>query len=117
MSDRTDVDVAVFKKRLMERQHEIEALAAATSEAARPVEADQQRVGRLSRIDALQSQAMAKETERRRSVELRRIAAALTRIEEGEYGYCVACDEEIPLKRLEQDPATPVCVECAGRAE
>jgi len=64
-------------------------------------------------MDALQVQAMALETGRRREQEIRMIDAALERIEEGEYGYCVSCGEEILLKRLELDPTTPVCVDCA----
>lgn len=87
----------------------------AASDAAKPVELDQTRVGRLSRMDALQGQAMAKETERRRTIELQRIAGALARIEEEEFGYCVMCGEGIPLKRLELDPAVTTCVHCAGR--
>lgn len=112
---RNDIDFAAFKYRLLSRQGELEALIAANSEASRPVELDQTRFGRLSRMDALQSQAMAVETERRRAAELKRIESALKRIDDGEYGYCAMCDEEIPLKRLEQDPATPSCVDCAAR--
>ena len=117
MTDRTDIDVAAMTNRLRARHDELEALVAATGEASRPVELDQSRVGRLSRMDALQSQAMAKETERRRVVEMTRIDSALKRIDGGDYGYCIACDEEIPAKRLEQDPATPVCVDCAARVK
>lgn len=111
---RKDIDISSFKDRLQSRQVELESLIEANSEASRPVELDQTRFGRLSRMDALQSQAMAMETERRRTLELKRIESALKRIEDGEYGYCVQCDEEIPLKRLEQDPATPNCVDCAA---
>jgi DnaK suppressor protein len=67
-------------------------------------------------MDALQSQAMAMEVERRRIAELARIASALERLEQGEYGYCVTCGEPIAAKRLELDPATPLCVNCAGRS-
>ena len=116
MTDRTDIDVVALKKSLRARHEELQALVAATGEASRPVELDQTRVGRLSRIDALQSQEMAKETERRRVVEINRIEAALKRMDEGDYGYCIACDEEIAAKRLEQDPATPLCVDCAAKA-
>ena len=91
-------------------------LAAAHEDERRPVELDQTRMGRLSRMDALQEQAMAIEVERRREVELARIDSALKRLDEGEYGYCVSCGEPIALKRLELDPATPVCVECAERS-
>ena len=67
-------------------------------------------------MDALQSQAMAVEVERRRIAETARIAGALERLEQGEYGYCVNCSEPIAPKRLELDPATPLCVNCAGRS-
>ncbi len=66
-------------------------------------------------MDALQGQAMAKETERRRGVELQRIASALARIEDEDFGYCVTCGEEIPLKRLELDPAVTTCIACASK--
>jgi DnaK suppressor protein len=77
---------------------------------------DQQRVGRLTRMDAIQQRAMEDETARRRDVELTRIDAALHRISSGDFGYCTACDEPIALKRLENDPANPLCIGCASRA-
>ena len=52
-------------------------------------------------------------TGKRRLLELRRIEAALTRIEAGEYGYCTVCGEEIAARRLELDPSTPTCIGCA----
>ena len=70
-------------------------------------------VGRLSRMDAMQSQAMAIETERRRSIEIKRIDAALERINEGEFGYCGICGELINSKRLENDPTVVACITCA----
>lgn len=77
---------------------------------------DPQRYGRLSRMDAIQQQAMDDETARRRDVELTRIDAALRRIDDDEFGYCTACDQPITLKRLENDPANPLCIGCASRA-
>ena len=79
----------------------------------RPVELDQQSVGRLSRMDALQVQAMAQAQEGRRQDQLRRIDAALRRLADGEYGACVECGEDIPAKRLEIDPTVVRCVDCA----
>lgn len=105
---------ARFRKRLEAMAEELRASEAATSAERAPVELDQQSVGRLSRMGALQVQAMAKESSRRRAGELRRIAAALARIEEGEYGCCTECGEDIPARRLELDPATPRCVRCAA---
>lgn len=65
-----------------------------------PVELDQQAIGRLSRMDALRVQAMALETSRRRGALLRRITAALARIDEGEFGYCLECGDEIAARRI-----------------
>ena len=79
-----------------------------------PVELDQQAVGRLSRMDALQVQAMAMETSRRRATQLRRITAALARMDEGEFGYCLECGDEIAARRIELDPAAPLCIGCAS---
>ncbi len=78
------------------------------------VELDQQSVGRLSRMDALQQQARAKATQVRRSQQALRIDAAFARMEDSEYGYCTDCGEDIPLKRLELDPTVPTCVTCAA---
>ncbi|MDH3665215.1 MAG: TraR/DksA C4-type zinc finger protein, partial [Alphaproteobacteria bacterium] len=74
-------------------------------------------VGRLSRMDSLQSQAMAKETDRRRHQELDQIDNALQRLVDGTYGDCIDCGEPIADKRLAFDPSTPLCIDCASREE
>jgi len=84
----------------------------ASSEDRKPVELDQQSVGRLSRQDSMQVQAMAKAANARRVQELRRIDAALARIEEDEFGWCAECGEAIEPPRLEIDPAAPRCAAC-----
>lgn len=83
---------------------------------ANTVELDQTRQGRLSRMDALQQQAMSQETNRRREQELQRITAALARIESGDYGYCVTCGQEIDFGRLEINPTATQCIRCAEKA-
>lgn len=95
------------------RKAEVEALLAGSEQARAPVELDQQSVGRLSRMDALQQQAMASADGHRRLRELQRIEAALKRLDEGEYGDCLSCGEEIAEKRLRLDPAATQCVDCA----
>jgi len=102
------------EKRLLARKADIESLSHMAEGDRATVELDQQSVGRLSRMDALQRQAMAEASERARSVELQKIDAALQRIAEGEYGYCLECGEEIAPKRLEVDPAASHCIRCAG---
>ena len=99
-----------FKQRLERRLEELEHLDARIQDS---VELDQSRVGRLSRVDALQIKAMEEASARRRSEERRRIYGALRRIEEGDYGLCIDCEELIPLGRLEIDPSLPRCVLCA----
>ena len=97
--------------------HELERLVGQSADAKSgrdPVELDQQSIGRLSRMDALQVQAMAQETERRRQVRIQTLRAALKRIEQGEFGYCVACGEDIAPARIESDPAIAICIDCAG---
>ena len=81
--------------------------------AAQTVELDQSKVGRLSRMDAIQQQAMDNAIEARRQNNLQRIEAALRRLDEGHYGYCLKCGDEIAAERLSIDPATPLCASCA----
>lgn len=98
---------------LLALREELEGLAATNAQDRKIVELDQQSVGRLSRMDALQGQAMAQETMRRRALELKRIEAALVRIEDDEYGYCAKCGEEIVSARLDLDPMAALCAGCA----
>ena len=114
MPELTKKQLAGFKQRLEARRQELLDLAATSEEGRRPVELDQARVGRLSRMDALQDQAMSLETDRRRHGEISRIEAALKRVELGDFGFCLSCGEDIALKRLEFDPTLPTCVDCAN---
>lgn len=109
--------LASFKRHLLELQQELTSLEKTGADAAQTVELDQTRVGRLSRMDALQGQAMSREMGRRRQIELQKIAAALRRLEKGEFGYCVRCEEAIALQRLEHDPGASLCIRCASESE
>jgi DnaK suppressor protein len=108
------LDVEHFKRSLLELRDELLSLDAAGEAAAQTVELDQSRVGRLSRMDALQGQAMSQASNRRRAENLRRVEAALRRIDRGNYGECQGCGEFINPKRLEFDPAARLCIGCAG---
>lgn len=113
MAKRKDIEIEAIKKQLLAHRLEIMDDTVASEEARQPVELDQTTVGRLSRMDALQGQAMALATDQRRHVEVQHIDAALQRIEDGEYGYCQVCDEKIPAKRLKVDPTASICIDCA----
>ena len=107
------IDIELAKRRLEETRGELESLSEISKEARDTVELDQQAVGRLSRMDAMQQQAMAEAQERTRQLDLQRIELAERRIREGDYGYCTTCDEEIPDGRLAIDPMAERCVGCA----
>jgi DnaK suppressor protein len=48
---------------------------------------------------------------------IRKIKSALERIEEGSYGICEVCGENISIKRLLARPVTSKCIECKEREE
>lgn len=105
---------ARFRSLLEALRDELNLLSSDAQDARKPVELDQQSIGRLSRQDALQQQAMANAQEVQRTNELRKISAALARIDEGEYGWCAECGEAIARKRLEIDLTATHCAPCAG---
>ncbi len=110
-----DVEHKQWKKTILKLQAVLLAVEQSGQEAAQTVELDQTAVGRVSRMDALQGQAMAKESQQRRSIQLQRIKASLQRIEKGVFGLCLRCGEDIHLKRLEFDPTAPLCIDCANQ--
>ncbi len=112
-----EIDLEYFKKRLEDRRKVILDGQEAKKKETAPVELDQARVGRLSRMDAMQQQAMSQAADRLLDVERQRIQTALSRIESEEYGYCILCDEEIAEKRLQFDPSLLTCISCAQKAE
>jgi len=116
MTDRDDIDVEAVRRRLRDKRAELEALAETNQEARETVDLDPVREGRLARMDSLQKQAMSQAADRRRKQEMQRIDAALARIDSGDYGYCARCDEPIGRKRLDVDPAAPLCIQCAEKA-
>ncbi len=104
---------STVRTRLLAMQAELTDVADISAESAQPVTLDQTSVGRLSRMDAMQAQAMAQATQGRRTETLRAIEAALVRLDNDEYGRCLQCDELINPKRLEVDPVATLCITCA----
>ena len=109
------MDHTGFRESILQEIDELRALSNASRDSRAPVELDQQSVGRLSRMDAMQQQSMDLAREERRRQRLAVLAAALHRVDEGEYGYCLACGEDILPRRLEIDPAVTLCVSCQDR--
>jgi len=112
-SDTDAIDEAAARARLLDERRDLTDLSAGASDDRRPVTLDQQSVGRLSRMDAMQGQEMAQAVERRRRARLALVDAALKRLDAGDYGTCVDCGEDIAPGRLRVDAAAARCVACA----
>ncbi len=102
-----------FRVALLTLKDELHAVSFTGREAAQPVELDQAAVGRVSRMDALQQQAMAQAAQQRRHIQLQRIESVFQRLENGKFGWCMKCGEEILKKRLNVDPTALLCIACA----
>ena len=82
-----------------------------------PVKLDQQAVGRLSRMDAMQQQQMAVANRQQVKTHLRAVMIALQAMESGDYGYCCDCGEGIGFTRLEVRPEATLCLSCQQLTE
>ncbi len=113
----SEQQIEKYRQHLLALQQELEDLSASGEQSAGTVELDQARVGRLSRMDALQGQAMSQEAQRRRKLQLTEVKHALQRIEADEYGECQECGDDITLERLDFKPETKLCIDCANATE
>ena len=110
-NEHKDIDplVAIIRSEMDQLKH----LSETAKDSRAPVTLDQQSVGRLSRMDAMQQQSMELATEKRRQCRLAALDAALRRVKSGDYGYCLKCDDKIAAGRLAVDPAVTLCIDCA----
>jgi DnaK suppressor protein len=106
-------ELAGFRQQLLDLREDLRAQDAGSAASRAPVALDQQSVGRLSRMDAIQQQAMAEAEARRRRTELARVEAALDRMAKDEFGWCDGCGEPIAKGRLSVDPMATRCIACA----
>jgi DnaK suppressor protein len=109
--------IEALRSALESRRDELEAQLGSGGEAAKPVSLDQQSVGRVSRVDAIQQQQMAIAGRDQAEQQLRQVTLALGRIEDGVYGYCLQCGEPIAQARLEAQPQAGLCLDCQSAAE
>ena len=101
-----------YRARIDAEIEELRALSSGSKDVRAPVELDQQSVGRLSRMDAMQQQSMDLAREDRRRARLAVLVAALRRLAEGYYGCCLGCGEDVPEKRLDIDATVTLCIHC-----
>lgn len=117
MSALTDEQLAHFKELLLNIEAELKATLESTTEDTETVTLDQSRVGRLSRIDALQQQAMAQAEHQQFIKRLKDITIALRKIKNDDFGWCQECDELISLERLTIKPESQFCINCQEKKE
>ena len=112
-----ETNLEQFRKKLCQMRDELHRRNQDAKDQEQAVELDQSLVGRLSRMDAIQMQQMAIASARRRERQIIEIDKALTRIDSGNYGYCISCDEPIEAGRLNFNPVVLHCIQCACKWE
>lgn len=109
-----DHDVLYFRGCIEARILELRDQSTANAGSRETVELDQQSVGRLSRMDAIERKAMADATHRMRDLEIKKLTAGLGRLETGDFGYCIDCEEEIERERLASNLTVLKCFDCTN---
>ncbi|MFT5693262.1 MAG: DnaK suppressor protein [Oceanicoccus sp.] len=111
--------VELTQLQLLELKDDLEALSKklkkqleSTVAQTQPIKLDQQAIGRVSRIDAIQQQEMVKANRRQSQLQLNRVQEALDAFDLGEFGFCKNCDESIGFARLKIGPDSSLCIRC-----
>ena len=103
---------AMYRSKLEAEIAELRVLSDSSKQSRAPVTLDQQSVGRLSRMDAMQQQGVAASAHKHTSTTLQKVASALKRFETQEFGYCRKCEEPIGYGRLRAQPESALCLIC-----
>ena len=112
MADLTESQLAEFRAELERQLAKLAKSMTVTDEALKTVELDQAAVGRLSRMDSLQNQGLAKGLRERESARLGLIQEALRRLDAGTYGVCIECGGRVAAGRLLVFPESGTCASC-----
>jgi DnaK suppressor protein len=113
----TEVGITNFKQQLESQKKNLQIQLQQSDDSTKPVTLDQQSVGRVSRIDAIQQQQMASANKDHTIALLKQVDAALKRIKSDSYGLCLVCDEPIALPRLQAQPHAANCITCQSKQE
>ena len=80
-------------------------------------EADSNLSDLLDRASQISERAFSHHLCSREKLHMRRIENSLQDIEDGKYGFCEECEEEISLQRLAARPTARYCIDCKTRLE
>ncbi len=116
MEELTEAQIQELKRDLCALQENLKKLLESSKDSTQAVEPDRA-IGRLTRMDAIQQQSMAKANRAAYRLRLQQAQQALRNIDEDDYGYCRRCDEDIGYRRLKAKPETPFCVNCQSASE
>ena len=108
----TEEQLTHLRSIMISRIEAIEASLAEDDPESKPVAPDVA-IGRLSRLESMQSQQMNLAQQRRQQEERELLKNALDRIDKGSYGTCAYCLSPISYERLEAMPDAVVCMSCA----
>lgn len=117
MSELTDEEIRQLEEKLLSLELALEEQLQIGGDAGGVVTLDQSKVGRVSRMDAMQQQQMALSTRSKSQQRLLKVKSALKAIESRDYGYCRRCDEDIGFPRLQAQPETPLCISCQNHSD
>lgn len=106
------IDLTYFRNRISLDLIKLNQAIEESRQASSTVELDQSSVGRLSRMDAMQQQAMAQSMMERLQLQKRKLEAALARVDSGDFGLCCACGDDLERQRLHADPCILFCLPC-----
>ncbi len=112
MTPDLELDLGSIETRLRVELAEVLAALVDVADLTAIVALDQSAVGRVSRGDALQQQAMAMSRQQRLDIRRRKLVAALNRIAGGSYGMCCECEVTLDRARLDSDLAVVFCMDC-----
>ena len=117
MDDLTEKQLKILHGELIRLRDELILLLDISSEAGDTVVLDQTKVGRLSRMDAMQQQEMSQACRAGYQQRLKDVQYVLSNLDQGEYGWCELCGEAIDFRRLEVKPESRFCVGCQQSVE
>ncbi|MEA3545411.1 MAG: TraR/DksA C4-type zinc finger protein [Thermodesulfobacteriota bacterium] len=116
MAELTATQQTQLHRQLLALQEELKLLLIKSAASSQAVDLEQP-IGRLSRMDALQQQAMAKANRAGHQQRLVLIEVALRAIKMECYGECRRCEEPIGYARLTVRPESPLCLDCQKQSE
>jgi RNA polymerase-binding transcription factor len=108
----TDTELSRFKKVLDGRQVELERVVRNRDGIVIEKSADA-----LDEVQSAADRELAIRNLDRHSTLLRNVRSALDRIDDGSFGICIHCEEEINPRRLAAVPWAPFCIQCQEKAD